>query len=424
MTSAEPFVVMAKPTGPICNLDCAYCYYLGTTDLFPAGERYRMRDETLEAYVRSFIEAAPGPTVHFVWHGGEPTLAGRHFYHKALELQRYHLPKGWSCLNSLQTNGTLLDDDWCAFLAEHHFAVGISIDGPAALHDASRPDRHGGATHARAMRGYRLLREHGIDPDVLCTLNAVNVHHPREVYRFFLGERIRWLQLLPVVQRQPSGAVSDRSVPPEAMGAFLCTVFDEWVRHDVDRIGVQVFLESLSVLSGGQASLCTMAETCGRALALEHDGGVYACDHFVDPAHRLGDVGQHGLAAPLASPEQAGFGAAKSSGLTATCRDCPVRRLCQGGCPKDRFATAPDGEPGHNYLCLGYLRFFIHATPYLEQMAHLLRRGRPLAAIMGELASAERAAEAPWRLARRNDPCPCGSGRKLKQCCLGVHRRR
>jgi uncharacterized protein len=422
MTLTDPFVVMAKPTGPICNLACDYCYYLEKTDLFPAGERYRMREETLECYVRAFIEASPGPIVHFVWHGGEPTLVGRSFYERVVDLQRRYLPEGWSCLNSIQTNGTLLDDAWCAFLAKHGFAVGISIDGPAPLHDASRLDKQQRPTHAKAMRGYRLLRAHGIDPDVLCTISARNVGHPQDVYRFFLDEGIRWLQFLPVVKASLSGEVSPLSVPRGAFGSFLCTVFDEWVRHDVERIGIQVFLESLSVVSGGQASLCTMAETCGRALALEHDGGIYACDHFVDPGHRLGDVAVDDLGALMSSTEQVRFGSAKRDGLTTACRACPVLRLCRGGCPKDRIAVAPTGEAGQSYLCGDYLEFFTYATPYLEQMAALIRHGRPLGAIMTKLAQDEAADEARWRNAGRNDPCPCGSGRKFKRCCLGAHR--
>jgi uncharacterized protein len=247
VSTAEPFVVMAKPVGPICNLDCGYCYYLGKTSLFRPHERFRMSDDVLAHYVRSFVGASPGPLVHFVWHGGEPTPAGRAFYQRAIEYQRRYLPEGWTALNNLQTNGTRLDDAWCTFLAEHRFAVGISIDRPAALHDASRPDRRGGATHERAMRGLRLFRNHGIDPDVLCTLNAGNVSAPLEVYRSFLDEGVRWLQFLPVVQRASAGGASARSVHPEAMGEFLCTVYDEWARHDLDRIGVHLFLECLAV---------------------------------------------------------------------------------------------------------------------------------------------------------------------------------
>ena len=289
MSTADSFVVMAKPVGPICNLDCGYCYYLGKTGLFPPGEHFRMSPQVLESYVSSFIASSPGPVVHFGWHGGEPTLAGIDFYRQVVELQDRYLPAGWRCLNNIQTNGTLLNARWCSFLAEHHFAVGLSIDGPANLHNASRPDRRGRPTHERAMRGLRLLRAAGIEPDVLCTLNALTAAHPTEVYRFFVDQNVQWVQFLPVVERAPGGGISQRSVTAEAMGEFLCTIFDEWVRHDVERIGVQNFLECFLVVTGKPANLCVMSRTCGRVLAMEHDGSVYSCDHYVDPAPRRGD---------------------------------------------------------------------------------------------------------------------------------------
>ncbi len=422
--TATPFVVMAKPLGPVCNLNCGYCYYLGKTSLFPAGERFRMADEVLEGYVRSFIEASPGPVVQFVWHGGEPTLLGVEFYRRAHELQERYLPSGWTCVNNLQTNGVLLDEEWCAFLAEHRFRVGISIDGPARFHDACRTDNAGRPTHRQVTRALRLLQRRGIHPDVLCTLNSVTASHPVEVYRFFLDHGVRWLQFLPVVQRTPGGGVSELSVTPEAMGAFLCTVFDEWVRHDVGRIAVQTFVECLRVRMGEPASLCVMAETCGRALAMEHDGSVYSCDHFVDPEHRLGEISTDGLAALVDGPEQAAFGRAKREGLPSCCRECPVLVVCNGGCPKDRFASTLDGEEGLNYLCAGYRRFYEHVTPYMTRMAALARRRTPVSAIMTELKLNEANEEAPWRGVSRNDPCPCGSGRKYKRCCLGTRRLR
>ena len=422
MNGAEPVVVMAKPVGPLCNFNCGYCYYLGKTGLFAAGERYRMGHDVLEAYVRAFFAASPGPVVNFVWHGGEPTLAGQSFYAEALELQARYLPEGWTCQNNLQTNGSLLDDAWCAFLAEHEFSVGISIDGPATLHDAGRPDRHGRPTHDRVMRGLANLRAHGIEPDVLCTLNADTAAHPLEVYRFFLAEHVRWLQFLPVVSRDATGNVAPWSVVPEAMGEFLCRIFDEWIRYDVGRIGVQNFLESLLVATGKPANLCIVSETCGRVLAVEHDGGVYACDHFVEPAHRLGDVATDGIGALVEGRVQRAFGDAKRDTLPACCRACQVRVYCNGGCPKDRFVAAPDGEAGLNYLCAGYRRYFGHVQPYLERMAAHVRLGRSPATIMGELATAERDERKRWHNASRNDPCPCGSGAKYKHCCLPTRR--
>jgi len=423
VTAGRPFVVMAKPVGPVCNLDCGYCYYLKKKDLFAPGEAFKMRPEVLEAYVASFIASSPGPVVHFGWHGGEPTLAGIDFYRQVLELQHRHLPAGWRCVNNLQTNGTLLDERWCAFLAEHNFAVGISIDGPARLHDAYRADRRGRPTHARTMRGLGLLRAAGVDPDVLCTLNAANAAEPVEAYRFFLDNGVRWLQFLPVVERLEGGGVSKRSVAPQAMGEFLCGVFDEWVRHDIGRIGVQNFLECFLVASGRPPNICVMSPTCGQVLAMEHDGSVYACDHFVDSAHRLGNVTRDGLGTLVELPQQIAFGQAKQTELPECCRRCHVRRFCNGGCPKDRFAISPGGEAGLNYLCAGYELFYEHALPYLEQMVALARQDRPISDFSGELASAEHETRARWLEAGRNDACPCGSGRKYKHCCLSTRRR-
>lgn len=423
MTAVDPFVVMAKPVGPVCNLDCTYCYYLGKKSLFPPGERFKMRRDVLEAHVISVIAASPGPLVHFAWHGGEPTLAGLDFYRQVVHLQAIHLPTGWRCLNNLQTNGTLLDETWCEFLADNQFAVGISIDGPAHLHDACRIDRRGRGTHSRVLRGLHLLREVGIEPDVLCTLNARNVASPIEVYRFFLGEGVRWLQFLPVVERARDGGLSPASVGSEAMGEFLCEIFDEWIRYDIGRIGVQNFLESFLVVSGRPANLCVMAETCGRVLALEHDGSIYACDHFVDPAHRLGNVSTDRFEVLLGAPWQVSFGEAKRTGLPPCCEECPVGFLCHGGCPKDRFTVAPNGETGLNYLCEGYRRFYSHARPYLDRMARLARDARPPATIMAELEVSERDDRRRWHNASRNAPCPCGSGVKYKYCCLATRRR-
>ncbi len=421
-TAASPFIVMAKPAGALCNLDCRYCYYLRKTELFPAGERFRMSDETLETYVRSFIEASPGPEVHFVWHGGEPTLLGVQFYRRAVEMQRRHARPGTTIINNLQTNGVAMDDEWCAFLAAERFHVGLSIDGPARTHDACRGDKAGRPTHARVMQSFRQLGRHGIQPDVLCTLNAVTAPHPAEVYRFFLDQGVRWLQFLPVVQRSPDGGVSEWSVTPGQLGDFLCAVFDEWVRHDVGRIAVQTFEDAMRVAMGQPARLCIVSETCGRMLAMEHDGGVYSCDHFVDPEHRTGDIASDALAELADAPRQAAFGDAKRDALPAYCRECPVLAYCNGGCPKDRFALAPDGEPGLNYLCAGYRRFYEHVAPYNARIAAFVRDGAPATAIMAELRTKEAADEAPWRAASRNDPCPCGSRRKYKQCCLGTRR--
>ncbi|MHB8189452.1 MAG: anaerobic sulfatase maturase [Ferrimicrobium sp.] len=417
----EPFAVMVKPTGPICNLDCGYCYYLDAVKLFNSSERFRASEAVLETYIRANIEQSPGPVVYFSWHGGEPTLVGIEFYQRIIELQKKHLPSSWTASNNIQTNATLLNERWCQFLAANHFTVGISIDGPAALHDTLRRDKGGRGSHARVIRGLRLLRAHGIEPDVLCTLNSITAQHPLSVYRFFREQNVTWLQFLPVVKCSSDGKIDPLSVDPTMMGTFLCTVFDEWVRHDVATIGVQNFLESLLVWSGQRANLCTMTETCGRVLAMEHDGSVYSCDHFVDREHLLGTI-DDGLSTLLDSPKQRAFGRAKRDHLSTACKECPVLFACNGGCPKDRLAFTQDGEDRQNYLCSGYRRFFEHIDPYMRHMVALARRGVPIVRIMTEIAAQDTQTRKNRPSLGRNDPCHCGSGIKYKNCCWLGHK--
>ena len=423
MTVTIPFVVMAKPIGPICNLSCDYCYYLQKKSLFPSDERFRMRPEVLEEYVKSFIAESPGPVVHFVWHGGEPTLAGIDFFRKALEFQAKYTPEGWQCLNNLQTNGTRLDEAWCDFLAENSFTVGLSLDGPEDLHDAYRIDRNGDGSQGNAMRGLRQLRARGIEPDILCTLNSRNSQFPREVYRFFLDQKVRWLQFLPVVSRLSDGSVAPWSVDPQAMGSFLSTVFDEWLRHDLGQIGIQNFLECLLVVGGKPANICIMSETCGRVLAVEHDGGTYSCDHYVNPDNFLGNLTTRSLAELIESPKQKAFGQAKKDSLPRYCKECPVLSLCNGGCPKDRFTQTPDGQDGLNYLCEGYRTYYRHLQPQLEEVLRFYKKGMSPQSIMAEIERSETGERRKWKAASRNDPCPCGSGKKYKLCCFASQRR-
>lgn len=413
-----PGVVMVKPVGPICNLRCEYCYYVEKVAMFPADERYRMSDKTLESLVRSFFEASSGPDVHFVWHGGEPTMAGIDFYRKAVDLQRRYLPTGWECHNSLQTNGTLLDARWARFIVENGFSVGLSLDGPAAIHDLGRPDRHQRGSHERAVRGLQVLREHGVDVDVLCTVNARTSESPWDVYHYFLDLDVRWLQFIPVVRRASDGVVDELSVRPEAYARFLISIFDEWVRYDIERVTVQDFLIAMLVAMDRPPILCVASATCGEVLAVEHDGSVYSCDHFVDATHYLGNVNSDGMRGPFASEAQRAFGALKAS-LPDECLCCDVLAYCRGGCPKDRFAG---GTPALNYLCEGYRAFYRHVVPYVTRMAELARVGRRPSSIAAELAVAEGDERRAFRRAGRNDPCPCGSGRKFKQCCIAMRR--
>lgn len=423
MSSTKPFVVMTKPIGPVCNLRCDYCYYLQKKSLFPPNERYRMRSEVLEAYIKSFITESPGPMVHFVWHGGEPTLAGIDFFKQVLELQEKHTPEGWECLNNLQTNGTRLDENWCTFLSENNFTVGLSLDGPEHLHNAYRSDIRGGATHQRVMNGLKLLRAAGIEPDILCTLNARNSEFPTEVYHFFLEQKVRWLQFLPVVTRLPDQSVAPWSVTPDKMATFLTKVFDEWVRHDLGKIGIQNFLECMLVVGGKPANICIMSETCGRVLAVEHDGGTYSCDHFVNPDNYLGNLTTDSLAAMIDSPHQTAFGQAKKEFLPAYCTQCPVLSMCNGGCPKDRFIKTPDGEDGLNYLCSGYKDYYGHVQPLLAKILGFYKRGMSATTVMAEIERSEHTERQIWKTTSRNDPCPCGSGKKYKLCCFSSQRR-
>ena len=412
--AGAPFVVMAKPVGPVCNLECTYCYYLDTASLYSRPHRFRMSDSMLETYVRQYIAASPGPVVHFVWHGGEPTLAGLDFYRRAFALQQHYLPDGWTCWNNLQTNGTLLDEEWCSFLADAHFDVGLSIDGTRWLHDASRKDRRGRGTYERAVAAVRRLQARGIQPDLLCTVTSAVAEDPLSVYRALRNLNTGWLQFIPIVRRGPDGQVTPESVTAEAYGDFLCSVFDEWVHNDLGRLNVQFFAEMSLLWSGGTANACWMAPTCGRVLVVEHDGGVYACDHFVTAEHRIGDLETSHLGALVDAPLQRRFGDDKQDQLPAQCRSCSWLTACNGGCPKDRFALADDGEPRLNYLCNGLRRFFAHVEQPLKQVIERSAQGMRPVDIMAEL-RAESLVR--WRGIGRNDPCPCGSGRKAKRCC-------
>jgi uncharacterized protein len=383
--------VMTKPIGPICNLDCQYCYYLEKEGLYPHGEEFGMSDAVLALYIRQYMAANPGPEYQFAWQGGEPTLLGVDFFRRAVALQRQLAPAGATCHNALQTNGVLLDDEWCSFLKQEGFLVGLSLDGPADLHDTYRVDKGGRPTHERVMSALTLLQRHGVEYNVLCVVNRLNAERPLDTYRFFKSCGIRWIQFIPLVEPTGGGAVTDRTVRGEQYGRFLTAIFDEWVRHDVGQVFVQTFEESLSVWAGYGASLCVFRETCGRALALEHNGDLYACDHFVDPAHHLGNINEVPLVELADSPEQVKFGLHKRDSLPKYCRECDVRFMCNGGCPKDRFIRTPDGEEGLHYLCSGYRQFFRHIGKPMRRMAALWHAGQHPAAIMALLAAEEKA---------------------------------
>ncbi len=382
---AITFQVMAKPIGPVCNLNCSYCYYLEKRRLYPGTRNFRMTDRVLDAYVRQSIEAHDTGNVNFAWQGGEPTLMGLDFFRRAVALQRRYRSPGKRVTNALQTNGVLLDDAWCAFLRENDFLVGLSIDGPRRLHDRHRLDKRGKPTFDRVMTALGLLRKHGVEFNTLTVVSRDNARRPGEVYRFLKDQGSRFMQFIPLVERDGDGncaAATASSVTPAAYGDFLSAIFDQWVGTDVGRVYVQPFDVALGLWAGLPSELCIFAETCGKCLALEHNGDLYACDHYVYPRYRLGNILERPMAALARSRRQVGFGRDKRRKLPRYCRDCAFLFACNGGCPKHRFAQTPDGEPGLNYLCAGYKRFFAHIDPQMRTMAALLRAGRPPAMIM------------------------------------------
>ena len=429
------FHLMAKPTGAICNLDCEYCFFLSKEMLYP-GSRFRMASEIHETYIRQLMEAhARAPEVVVAWQGGEPTMMGLDFFARSIELEQRYARPGQHVLNTMQTNGTLLDDEWGAFLKEHGFLVGISIDGPREMHDAYRVDKGGKGSFDRVMSGLNVLKRHQVDWNVLSTIHAVNGDHGREVYDVLprrarghvhpihpdhrtrrreenfdvtdagWGEGVKGRPLY----KQEGSLVTHRSVGPTQYGRFMIDVFEEWVRRDIGTVYVQMFDTALANFYGEPGGMCVHAKTCGLQLAIEHTGDLYSCDHYVEPDYLLGNINDKHMLELIVSPQQTKFGQDKFDTLTQYCLDCDVRFACNGGCPKDRFATSPYGEEGQHYLCPSYKAFFHHVSEPMQAMADLLRQGRAPAELMATYASQD---------ARRgrNDLCTCGNGRKWKHC--------
>ena len=419
------FHLLAKPTGAVCNLDCKYCFYLPKEKLYP-GSRFRMAEELLETYIRQLIESHQTPEVTVAWQGGEPTLMGLDFFRRSVEYAEKYKKQGQRIAYTMQTNGTILDDDWCAFFKEHGFLIGLSVDGPKEMHDAYRVSKGGHGSLDRLMRGWRLLRKHGVDFNILCAVHAANADQPREVYRFFRDElEAAFIQFIPIVERinpdgstlvQEGNTVTDRSVKAEQYGRFLIEVFEEWVRRDVGRVYVQMFDVALANWVGAPPGVCVFSETCGQALALEHTGDLYSCDHFVEPKYLLGNIKQTHMIELIASDQQLRFGQDKLDTLPRYCRECEVRSACHGGCPKNRFIETLDGEHGLNYLCAGYKPFFNHVDRPMRMMADLLRQKRAPAEIMHWYAEQDAMRAQAYAGAGRNDPCSCGSGLKFKRC--------
>jgi len=395
------FHVMMKPSGSICNLDCEYCYFLSKELMYP-GSKFRMADALLEEYTRQYIEAQRVPEVTFAWQGGEPTLMGLDFFRQAIAYQKNYCKPGMRIFNAFQTNGVLLDDDWCAFFKEHDFLIGFD----------------------RVMRGLKFLKKHQVEFNVLTTVHAANAGKPLEVYRFLRDEvKTQFMQFIPIVERknetgfQEGNEVVDRSVTARQYGEFLKTIFDEWVMRDIGSTFVQIFDVALAGYTGNRPGLCVFEETCGTAMAMEHNGDLFTCDHFVEPDYKLGNIQEIPLLDMVASDQQWEFGRDKKESLPQYCLDCEVRFVCNGGCPKNRFIETPDGDPGLNYLCEGYRSFFNHVRRPMEMMATELRARRAPANVMRYLAEEKlQQQQQAFGTVSRNDPCPCGSGRKFKQC--------
>jgi uncharacterized protein len=404
--ASREFQIFAKPAGAVCNLDCKYCYYRDKSSLYPDAESLQMTEGLLEEYIIQHIEAAHGPEVNFSWHGGEPTTRGIAFFQKVVDLQRKHKPAGWSVRNGIQTNGILLDEEWCRFLAHEGFSVGISLDGPSGLHDPYRVTRGGQPTHDQTMRAYSLLRKMNIHTDIICVVHNLNVRSPLTVYRFFREIGCQYLGFLPAVERSPEtpNGVSTHTPSAEEFGIFLCKIFDEWIGRDVGRIMIQYFDEAARPALGLEHSLCVFRETCGQIPVLEHNGDLFSCDHFVDREHHLGNIREVSLSGLIDGEALRKFGDAKRETLPRYCRDCEVLAMCNGGCPKYRFIKTPDGDPELNYLCAGLKRFFLHSRAPLTSLVSAQREPAPkLRSMTAKIG--------------RNDLCPCGSGKKYKKCC-------
>ncbi len=424
--------VLAKPSGATCNLACSYCFFLDKELLYP-NSKFRMTDEVLENYIRQLIETHRSPEVTVAWQGGEPTLMGLDFFRKAIEYQEKYRKPGMTRIqnmrfeNTMQTNGTLLNDEWCEFLKENNYLIGISIDGPQHLHDAHRVDKGGKGTFDRVMRGLRLLQKHGIEYNILVAVNRINADYPVEVYEFLRDEaKTEWIQFIPIIERvNPDGyniynvgdTVTPRSVRPEQFGRFLIQVFDEWIRNDVGEMFIQTFEAAARNWMGLPSSgMCVFEETCGLGLALEHNGDLYSCDHFVEPDYLLGNIQDEHMIELVSSDQQVKFGLDKRDSLPQYCRECDVRFACHGECPKNRFIETPSGEPGLNYLCAGWKGFFHRINEPYKILTMLMRSGRPASDVMDIVAEREAHFPEAFAEAKADDACPCGSGMHFKQC--------
>ncbi len=392
---SRPLYVMSKPAGPTCNLACDYCYYLEKSNLYKENPEQVMSDELLERFIVEYINSQTMPQVMFTWHGGEALMRPLSFYKKVVGLQKRY-GGGRRIDNCIQTNGTLLNDEWCRFFKENNWLVGISIDGPQRFHDEYRKNRRGQPSFAKVMRGIELLNKHGVEWNAMAVVNNLNADHPAEFYDFFKSIGCRYIQFAPIVERifqhengrhlaspvQEDERLADFSVTPEQWGNFLCRLFDEWIRNDVGRYFIQIFDATLANWVGAEPGVCSMAKTCGHAGVMEFNGDVYSCDHYVFPEYKLGNIWQNTLVEMMYSDRQQDFGLMKRNSLPSQCMECPYLFACNGECPKNRFVKTLSGEPGLNYLCDGYFRFFEHAAPYMDYMRNELLAKRAPANVM------------------------------------------
>ncbi|MGF1736440.1 anaerobic sulfatase maturase [Photobacterium satsumensis] len=424
--------VMAKPSSSVCNIDCTYCFYLEKENLYPERKQnWKMSEETLELYIKQQIEAQDSDIVDFAWQGGEPTLMGINFFKKAVSLQKKY-KEHRHINNAFQTNALLLNDEWCEFFKQEDFLIGVSIDGPSELHDTYRVNRSGRPTHDKVIEGIALLKKHKVEFNTLTVVNDQNAKQPEKVYDFLVGIGSKHLQFIPLVERQSAEVTADGlqlidpdfdqlanvtpwSVSPKHYGNFLNRIFDHWVTKDVGHIYVNMFDTTLATWCDQPAGLCVFSPTCGHAFALESNGDLYNCDHYVYPEHLLGNIHSQSIRELNLSDKANSFGLNKRDKLTAQCQQCDFRFACHGGCPKHRFHTSKTGQPGHNYFCEGYEAYFKHTAPYMQMMRDLIMHGRPVSEIMLHLHHQRN--QLQQQAIGRNSPCPCGSGKKYKRCC-------
>jgi uncharacterized protein len=406
----EPFNIMIFPIGPICNMDCKYCYYKDKTKYYSDVQEFKMSVKLLEDFIKQYVEAHPGPVISFNWQGGEPTLRGLDFFKKAVNLEKKYVPDNWQIKNNFQTNGLLINEEWASFFNEENFLIGLSLDGPNYLNDVYRKTKAEKNTTKSVLESYQLLNKFDVETNILCVVNSSNVKKPSEVYNYYRKNQMDFLQFIPLVETDSKGNITERSVEPIEYGKFLIEIFDNWLLIDYGEVYVQFFEQCVNAWYGREPSLCMFKEKCGKALAMEHNGDIYACDHFVFPEYKVGNINDTHLKDLVQSSEQKKFGKNKYKKLTQKCLECRYYFICHGGCPKNRL-----NEKNTNYLCESYKIFFSYTEPFFKEIVKGINKSRHPRLIKSEI---KKIHENIWEDVKRNDPCPCGSGKKYKKCCI------